>query len=172
VIKLVVGYISLGVAVFTLFIAILIHSETREALKHINTITYTLPGAYDIDRLKGDIERTGEIRGKVMCVASKHTHIAWYQPSLEKVPRAKRALNEIWRFIRNLSSGFSGNIDIPVDAPHDVSWDITSCQIKSPEADRLLTLGWEPFSISNDDKVWLRKEVTAKEKREKALSQD
>jgi hypothetical protein len=170
--KLVVAYISLGVAVFTLFVALLIHSETREALKHINTITYTLPGAYDVDRLNRDIEKTGEIRGSVVCVASKHTHIAWNPSSSQKVTWGKRALNKIWGFTRDLSNGFSGNIDIPVETPHNVKWDITSCHIKSPEEDKLLTLGWEPFSITNDDKVWLRKEVTAEEKRKAALSQN
>ena len=155
---MVVAYISLGVAVFTLFVAILIHSETRDALKHINTITYTLPGAYDIDRLNGDIEKTGEIRGKVVCVAPRHTHIAWYQPSLQKVPWVKRALNKIWRFIRVLANGFSGNIDIPVSTPQEIKWDIISADFDSSEADRLLKQGWEPFSVTANNKVWLRKE--------------
>ena len=156
---MIVAYVSLGIAVITLIIALLIHSETRDVLGHIKAITYTLPGTYDVDRLREDIEKTGEIRGKVICVASKHTHIDWAIPAYDEIPRGKRIKIRFWKFLSKLSNYLSGNIDIPVVPRHSVQWDITSGLISSSEVSKLLMEGWEPFSVTNDNEVWLRKEI-------------
>lgn len=158
-----VAYLSLAVSVITLIIALLIHSETRDVLSHVNTITYTLPGAYDVGRLRNDIEKTGEIRGKVICVASKHTHIDWSMPAYSKVSVTKQLIRIIWRAFHNFANCFSGNVEIPVVAPPNVYWELKSGLITSSDLDKLIKQGWEPFSVTNDNKVWLRKEVIKKD---------
>lgn len=158
-----VAYVSLGVAIFTLVLAIFIHSETRDMLRHIKAITYTLPGAYDVDRLIRDIEKTGELRGKVVCDEPKNTHIHYTMPC-PQVPRGKWIPNRIWRFVGSLASVFSGNIDVAIERTPKGRWEISSGCITSLEVGKFLEEGWEPFSVTSDNKVWLRKEVLKEEK--------
>jgi hypothetical protein len=148
---------ALIIALITLVFAVLIHSQTREVLNHINTITYTLPGAYDIERLKKDIEKTGEIRGKVVCITSKHTHIAF--GDFTRVSWKINIINAVWRFVHRIADWFAGNIEIPIEMTRKVKWEITSGLIESQDVDKYLSEGWEPFSAASDGTVWLRKEM-------------
>lgn len=149
---------ALVVAIITLFLALLIHSETRENWRNLNAISYTLPSAYDIGRLIDDIERTGEYRGKIIRDPTKVTHIAYRIPG-EKVPRPQWVVNKIWRCVRKIAYFFSGNIDIPQARANNKKWEIKSARRASPKAKRLLTDDWEPFSVTIGDKVWFRKAV-------------
>ena len=159
---MVIAIVSLVVAAVTLFIAVLIHSETRDVLSHMNTIMYTLPGAYDVDRVRKDIETTGEIRAKVICVASKHTHLAYEMP-FSKIPRGLWVRNRVWKLLRGIAARFSGNIDIKVVAPQWVKWEFKPSDVENPELDELLGKGWEPFSVTSEGRVWLRKMVRREE---------
>jgi hypothetical protein len=158
----VIAIVSLVVAAVTLFIAVLIHSEARDVLGHVNAITYTLPGAYDIERAKKDIERTGEIRARVICVAPKHTHLAYEMP-FSKVPRGLWTRTRIWELLRGIATRFSGDIEVPVEMPQWVKWEIKPSDVKGPELDKLLSGGWEPFSVTSEDRVWLRRMVKQEE---------
>lgn len=100
---LVIAYVSLTVAVITLVIALLIQSVTKDALDRVNAIVDTLPGAQDVRRLLEDMERTGEVRGKVICDEPKNTHIAWIMPPPE-VPLAKQIKKRFWGCIRSLAN--------------------------------------------------------------------
>ncbi len=160
---MVIAIVSLVVAAVTLFIAVLIHSETRDVLGHMNTITYTLPGAYDIERAKKDIERTGEFRATVVCVAPKHTHLAFDIPC-SKVPRGLWTRNRMWKLLRGIATRFSGDIEVKVEMPQRVKWEIKPYDVKGPELGKYLGEGWEPFSVTSEDRIWLRKMVKREEK--------
>lgn len=149
---------ALVIAVITLCLALLIHSETRENWRNLNAISCTLPSAYDVGRLIDDIERTGEYRGKVIRDPTKATHIAYSMPG-ENVPRLQWRVNKIWRCIRKIAYFFSGNIDVPQASAKTKKWEIKSARRASQKAKKLLTDGWEPFSVTIGDKVWFRKAV-------------
>ena len=149
---------ALLVAVITLFLALLIHSETRENWRNLNAISRTLPSAHDIGRLRDDIERTGEYRGKVVLDPTKSTHIAYRMP-FEKVPRPQWVMSKIWRIVHKVAYFFSGNIDIPQARAKTKKWEIKSARRASPKAKNLLTDEWEPFSVTIGDKIWFRKAV-------------
>ncbi len=149
---------ALVVAVITLCLALLIHSETRENWRYLNAISYTLSGAYDVGRLIDDIEKTGEYRGKVIRDPTRVTHIAYRMPG-ENVPRLLWIMNKIWRCIRKIAYFFSGNIDVPQARAKTKKWEIESAKRTSQKARKLLTDEWEPFSVTTDDKVWFRKAV-------------
>lgn len=153
---MIVAYISLGVAVATLIIAILIQSTTRDTLSHINAVASTLPNAHDVNRIMEDIERTGEFRGKVVCNELKTTYLAFEIPPKEVVPLKILISAMLWKSIRKAANIFCGDIDVPVKMPSKVVWEINAPSEKS-EAERLLSEGWEPFSVSSEDKLWLRK---------------
>jgi len=155
---LVIAIVSLVVAAVTLFIAVLIHSETRDVLSHMNTIMYTLPGAYDVDRVRKDIETTGETRAKVICVASKHTHLAYEMP-FSKIPRGLWVKNKVWKLLRRIAVYFAGDIEIPVEMSKRIKWEIKSSYVRGEELGKSLSEGWEPFSIASDDRAWLRREA-------------
>ena len=150
---------SLVIAIVTLVIAILIQSETREVLGNIDAIMKTSPGAYDVDRVRRDIETTGEYRAKVVCVAPKYTHISYEPCSSSNVPRSVFRLNRLWRCLYSLAKRFSGDIEIPVDKPCRIRWEIKSCCIGSEELNKSLAEGWEPFSVTTEGNIWLRKEA-------------
>ena len=167
---MIVAYVSLGVAVFTLILAIFIHSETRDTLGRMNAITDTLPGAYDVNRLIGDLEKTGELRGRVVCDAPKNTHIGWSLLPPE-IPWRKRIKNKIWRFIRTVANYWSGDIyESMVEESKMGKWEITSGWKTSSAVNELLMQGWEPFSMTSDGKVWLRKHLTIRKSEAKAKS--
>lgn len=154
---MVVAYVALGVAIATLVIAILIQSTTRDTLNHINAVIYTMPGAYDVDRLREDIERTGQFRGKVVCNSSKTTNIHYSMPPKEVVPLKIWISARIWKSIRRIADCFSGSIDVPVMMPKSVVWE-TCSPAENSEAEKLMAEGWEPFSVTNEGKLWLRRQ--------------
>jgi hypothetical protein len=98
---------ALALSVFTLIIALFIHSEVRQALSRINAIIDTLPGSYDVKRLIKDIEDTGSQRGHVISHVPKNTHIAFKMPPPE-IPRPKKIKNKIWKWIFKLTQVWSG----------------------------------------------------------------
>jgi len=153
------GIAALMVALVTLVIAVSIHSEMRHLLGRINAIIDTLPGAYDAMRLIEDIERTGEQRGHVVCDSPKNTHISWDLaiPS-PKTPRSKKIKSQIWRCIRRLAHSWSGDIYEPlVQPPRTKKWELNSAFVGNAEAEEFLAKGWEPFSVTSDNKLWVRK---------------
>lgn len=149
---------SLVVAVITLGLAFFIHSETRDIFSRVNLILHTLPGAYDVRRCIDDIERSKEDRVKVVCDAPKNTHLAFIQPA-PKISRFRRMKNRFWRFIRKLASYWSGDIVDESVVQESVigKWEIKPSTINSKDLDELLNKGWEPFSITPDNQVWVRK---------------
>lgn len=155
---MIVAYVSLGIAITTLVIAILIQSITRDVLSYINAVTHTLPSARDVDRIIDDIERTGQFRGKVVCHLSKTTNIHYNMPPKEVVPLKIWISAKIWKSIRRVANFFSGSIDVPVMMPKRVVWETDSRSVGSSEVEELMASGWEPFSITNDGKLWLRRQ--------------
>ena len=153
---MIVAYIALGVAIATLVIAILIQSTTRDALSHINAVAYTLPSSYDVNRIIEDIERTGEFRGEVVCNEPKTTNLAFKMPPKKTVPLNILISNMLWKSIRKAANCFCGNIDVPVKMSNKIVWEIKSPAEKSKE-EKLIAEGWEPFSVNNEDKLWLRR---------------
>ena len=153
---MIVAYISLGIAIATLVIAILIQSTTGDALSHINAVTYTLPSAYDVDRIMKDIEKTGQFRGKVVCNEPKTTNLAFEMPPKKAVPLNILISAMVWKSIRKAANCFSGSIDVPVKMPNKVVWEV-KLPTETSEAEELMANGWEPFSTTNEGKFWLRK---------------
>jgi len=100
---LVIACASLAVGIVTLVFALLIQSVTKDTLVRINAIVDTLPGAYDVRRLLEDIEKTGQVRGKVMCDEPKNTHIDWIEPAPEET-LTKRIKRIFWGTIRRVAS--------------------------------------------------------------------
>jgi len=150
---------SLVVACVTLFLAFLIHSEARETWKHVDATISTLPGFHDIKRAIMDIEKTGEFRATVICDEPKSTHINWEMPPPGAVCLIKRKSNKIWEVFHKLANPIIGNFEVPVGWTQRVKWEINSMSIGSAEVEKLLTEGWEPFSVTSDGKIWIRKEV-------------
>ena len=150
--------VSLIVAIITLCLAVLIHSETRDALSQVNLIVHTLPGTRDVKRCIDDIEKSGEQRARIVCDAPKSTHLA-FTPSGQKVSRSRRAKNWLWEAIRKAASCWSGDIvdESVVQVSSTGRWDIKSGSLESKELTDLLNGGWEPFSIATDRQVWVRK---------------
>jgi hypothetical protein len=149
---------SLVIAVLTLFLAVFIHSETREALGRINAISDTLPGAYDVKRVIRDMEDTKQRRGKVVCDAPKNTHVEYSMPAPDIRP-AERRKNTFWRLIRKLASYWSGDIyeSVVEESPKMGKWEVISAGIGTAELEKRLTEGWEPFSVTDSSTIWLRK---------------
>lgn len=149
---------SLIIGAITLILAVFIHSETRDIFSRMNLVIHTLPGAHDVGRCIDDIEKSKEDRVRVVCEAPKNTHLAVTQPA-PKISRYRRRKNEFWEFIRKLASCWSGDIVDPSVITESVigKWEIQSTPEGSADLDRLLTTGWEPFSITPDRQVWVRK---------------
>jgi len=156
---MVAGYVSLGVAIVTLILALLIHSQTNNTLSRMKSIAYTSPGAHDVERLMRDIEKTGEFRGKVVCDMPKSTHIAYSMPPSGNMSLGTLAKNRIWRFIRSAADWFSKSIDVEVEIALTTKWEIKFGNITSAETAGWLGEGWEPFSVTSDNNLWLRKRV-------------
>ena len=145
------------VAVIALVFALFIHSETREMLGRMNMIIDTLPGAYDVNRLIKDREKSKEKRAKIVSDMPKNTHIAFVS-SGPKIPWYRRVKNSFWSFMRKLASCLSGDIyESIVKEEQKGKWEITSGIIDSPEVETLLAQGWEPFSMTDTNMTWLRK---------------
>jgi hypothetical protein len=149
---------SLIIAVITLVVAVFIHSETRDILSRISLIIHTMPGAYDVNRLIRDIERSKQDRAKVVCDAPKNTHLKFTQPA-PKISRYRRIKNVFWEYIRKLTGYWSGDIiDESVIQESVIGrWEIKSSPIGSPDLLELLNEGWEPFSVASGNQVWVRK---------------
>lgn len=148
---------SLVVAVITLFLALFIHSETREMLGRMNAISDTLPGAYDVNRVIKDREKSKEERAKIVSDLPKNTHIAFVVPG-SKIPWYRRAKNSFWSFMRKRASCWSGDIYESIVKEWEMGkWEIKSGIIDSPEVETLLAQGWEPFSMTDTNMTWLRK---------------
>ena len=149
---------SLIIAVITLVLAVFIHSETRDIFSRINLIIHTLPGAHDVKRCIDDIEKSKEDRVRVVCDAPKNTHLAFTQPAPE-ISRYRRIKNGFWGFMRKLTGCWSGDIiDASVIKESVIGkWEIQSSPEGSPALAKLLSTGWEPFSITPDKEVWVRK---------------
>ena len=161
------GIAALVVAVVALVIVVSIHSEMRHILGRINAIIDTLPGAPDAMRLIDDIERTGEQRGHVVCDSLKNTHISWYMaiPS-PLIPSRNKLKNEIWRGIRRFTNWWSGDIyKSPELTPRPKRWKLQSASVENAEAEELLAKGWEPFSVTSDNKLWVRKALEVAEEK-------
>ena len=109
-----IAYISLAVSLIALVFVVLVYSQTRETFRRISAIICTLPGAYDVERLMKDMEKTGETRGKVVCDAPKSTHIAYEMPFI-RIPRVKLLNDKIWARVHVLADLISGYYDIPVE---------------------------------------------------------
>lgn len=149
---------SLVIAAITLLLAVFIHSETRDISGRTNSIINTLPGAYDVRRCIDDIEKSKQDRVRVVCDAPKNTHLAFTQPA-PKISWYRRTKNRFWEFIRRLAGYWSGDIiDESVIRTSVIGkWEIQSSPEGSPALARLLSTGWEPFSITPDKQVWVRK---------------
>ena len=168
---LAIAIIALVIASFSLAMMFLIQSTTSDTLGRLNAIVDTLPGAYDVKRLLGDIEKTGMVRATVVCDEPKNTHIAWTPCSPEKPPLAKQLKKLFWGPIRSLANHFLSEVYIPVEKSSEIKdletkrWEIKRCCITGEELDRFLAEGWEPFSVTSNDEVWLRGEVKAEEEK-------
>jgi hypothetical protein len=149
---------SLLIAAITLVLAVSIHSETRDIFNRISLIMRTLPGAHDVERCIDDVEKSKEDRAVVVCDAPKNTHMAFTQPAPE-ISRYRRVKNGFWELVRKSASLWSGDIvDISVIRESVIGkWTIKSSPEGSTELDRLLSSGWEPFSVTPDKQVWIRK---------------
>ena len=154
---------SLIIAAVTLVLAVFIHSETRDIFSRINLIMHTLPGAHDVKRCIDDIEKSKEDRVRVVCDAPKNTHLAFTQPA-PKISRYRRIKNGFWEFIRKSAGCWSGDIiDASVIKESVVGkWEIQPSPEGSPALAELLSKGWEPFSITPDKQVWVRKHSNPK----------
>ena len=151
---------ALVIAAITLIFALFIHSETRETLSRMNAITDTLRGAYDVKRVIRDIETTKTRRAQVICTEPKNTYINWAPTSAEPLSSKER----FWMCIRRMANWLSGDSYKSVVEAEETKkkWEITSGNIADGQADKLLSEGWEPFSITSDDKIWLRRGVFVK----------
>jgi len=149
---------ALVISAITLLIALSIHSETREIFGHVNLIARTLPGAHDVRRCVDDMERSKEKRAIVVCDAPKNTHIAYSIPA-PSISRIRRMKNASWEGIRKLSSCWSGDIvDETIIQESEIGkWEIKSSAQGSQELSKLLSGGWEPFSVTTDNRIWVRK---------------
>jgi len=149
---------SLAITAITLVLAVFIHSETRDIFSRINLIIHTMPGAHDVNRLIRDIEKSKQDRVRVICDAPKNTHLAFTQPA-PKISHYKRIKNVFWESIRKLSGYWSGDIVEESVIQESVigTWEIKPSPIGSPGLTELLNKGWEPFSITSDNQVWVRK---------------
>lgn len=149
---------SLIIAAITLVLAVFIHSETRDIFSRINLIIHTLPGAHDVNRLIRDIEKSKEDRVRVVCDAPKNTHLKFTQPA-PKISRYRRIKNVFWESIRKLTGCWSGDIIEESVIQESVigTWKIKSRPEGSSDLAKLLSTGWEPFSITPDKQVWVRK---------------
>jgi len=149
---------SLVIAVITLVVAVFIHSETRDIFSRINLIIHTMPGAYDVNRLIRDIERSKQDRVKLVCDAPKDTHLSFTQPA-PMISRYRRIKNVFWEYIRKLAGYWSGDvIDESVIQESVIGQGgIRYSPINSPDLLGLLNGGWEPFSVTSDNQVWVRK---------------
>jgi hypothetical protein len=149
---------SFIIASITLVLAVFIHSETRDIFGRINLIIHTLPGAHDVKRCIDDIEKSKEDRVRVVCDAPKNTHLAFTQPA-PKISQYRRIKNGFWEFIRKSAGCWSGDIiDTSVIKESVIGkWEIQSSPEGSADLDKLLITGWEPFSITADRQVWVRK---------------
>ena len=149
---------SFIIAVITLVLAVFIHSETRDIFNRVNLIIHTMPGARDVNRLIQDIEKSKEDRVKVVCDAPKNTHLDFTQPA-PKISQYRRIKNGFWQLIRKLAGCWSGDIiDEPVIRTSGIGeWKIQSSPEGSTDLAKLLNTGWEPFSITPDKQVWVRK---------------
>lgn len=151
------------VATLTLMLALFIHSETRDALGRMNAIVDTLPGAHDVKRLILDMEKTKSRRGKVICRQPKNTYIAWEPLSAESLSPKER----FWRGIRKLANSLSGQVyDCVIEEVQlHKKWMITYRITGGSDLDELLTDGWEPFAVSGEDKIWLRRSEVIREEK-------
>jgi len=149
---------SLVIATITLVLAVFIHSETRDIFGRINLIIHTLPGAHDVKRCIDDIEKSKQDRVRVVCDAPKNTHLAFALPAPE-ISRFRRIKNGFWESIRKLAGYLSGDIIEESVIQESVigKWEIQSSPEGSPALAKLLSTGWEPFSITPDRQVWVRK---------------
>ena len=149
---------SLIIGAITLILAVFIHSETRDIFNRINLVIRTLPGAHDVGRCIDDIEKSKEDRVRVVCEAPKNTHLAVTQPA-PKISRYRRTKNGFWGFVRKSAGCWSGDIidESVVQTSVIGKWKIQSSPEGSTNLDKLLTSGWEPFSITPDKQVWVRK---------------
>jgi hypothetical protein len=154
---------SLIIAAITLVLAVFIHSETRDIFNRINLIIHTLPGAHDVKRCIDDIEKSKEDRVRVVCDAPKNTHLAVTQPA-PKISQYRRIKNGFWEFIRKSAGCWSGDIidESVIQTSVIGKWKIKSGPIDSPDLTDLLNEGWEPFSITPDKQVWVRKHSNPK----------
>lgn len=149
---------SLIIGAITLILAVFIHSETRDVFNRVNLIMHTMPGAHDVNRLIRDLDRAKEDRVIVVCDAPKNTHLHFTQPA-PNIPQYRRIKNGFWEFIRKLAGYCSGNIiDESVVRTSGIGeWKIKSSPEGSSDLTKLLSTGWEPFSITPDNQVWVRK---------------
>lgn len=149
---------SLIIAAITLGLAVFIHSETRDIFSRINLIIHTLPGAHDVKRCIDDIEKSKEDRVRVICDAPKNTHLAVTQPA-PNISQYRRIKNRFWEFIRKSAGRWSGDIidESVIQTSVIGKWKIQSSPEGSADLDKLLSTGWEPFSITPDKQVWVRK---------------
>jgi hypothetical protein len=155
---------ALIVAIVTLILAIFIHSETREVFSRVNFIVHTLPGAYDVARCLKDIEQSKQERATVICDAPKNTHIN-FTPTGLSVSLFRRIKNRFWGIIRKLASYFSGDIfeEYMIQPSVIGRWEIKSHFNGSEDLKESLRIGWEPFSITPDNQVWIRKHINTNE---------
>ena len=154
---------ALVLGIITLIITLAIHSEVRQALSRINVMIDILPGAYDVNRLIKDIENTGDQRGHVISYAPKNTYIAFCAPWPE-TSRYKKIKNRIWKWIFKLTQLWSGDIyESLVQTSKSGKWAFNYAIMGSSSMSQLIAEGWEPFSVTRDHKIWLRKLVETKE---------
>jgi len=149
---------SLVIAAITLVLAVFIHSETRDIFGRINLIIHTLPAAHDVKKCIDDQEKSKQERARVVCNAPKNTHLAFTMPAPE-ISRYRRTKNRFWEFIRRSAGCLSGDIIDTSVIKESVTgkWEIQSSPEGSADLDKLLITGWEPFSITPDRQVWVRK---------------
>lgn len=155
---MIVAIAALVIAAITLVLAVFIHSETRDIFSRVNLIIHTLPGAYDVKRCIEDIEKSKENRVRVVCDAPQNTHLAFTLPGLE-ISRYRRIKNGFWECIRKSANCWSGDIidESVIQTSVIGEWKIKSSPEGSSDLARLLSTGWEPFSITLDKQIWVRK---------------
>ena len=151
---------ALIVAIITLIFALFIHSEVRDTLSRLNAIMDTSRGAYDVNRVIKDIEKNKARRGTVICTEPKNTYVSWKPLSPQKLNLKDR----FWMWIRTIASWFSGDTyqSVVEDENIEKKWEVTAENIIFGNMDELLRKGWEPFSVTDNRRMWFRKGAIVK----------
>jgi hypothetical protein len=156
---------ALALAVVTLLITLFIQGETRRIFSRLNLMIHTMPGAFDMERCISDLENSKEDRATIICDSPKNTHLSFIQPA-PKIGLARRAKNGFWRLLGDLAALLSGDEFKPemVEPSRLGKWEIKCSAMGGRELSALLESGWEPFGITPDRRICVRKHRRMDEK--------